>query len=96
VALGTAAGFSAAAIVLGVETLNSLHSFESSNDTDPGAHDDAVRYRLLANVAWSVAGGAALLGGTLLVISLTGSHETSKTGLAVEGGFGSVALTGRY
>ena len=95
-ALGTAAGFSAAAIVLGVETLNSLHSFEGSADMDQGAHDDAVRYRLLANVAWSIAGGAALLGGTLLVVSLTGSHETSKTGLAVEGGFGSVSLTGRY
>jgi hypothetical protein len=96
VALGTAAAFTGAAIVLGVKTLDSLHAFESSDEFDAGAHDDAVRYRLLTNIALGAAGAAAALGGTLLFVSLTGSRETRKASLAVQGGVGSVALSWRY
>jgi hypothetical protein len=96
VALGTAVAFSGAAIVFGVKTLDSLHSFESSDELDASAHDNAVRYRLLTNIALGAAGAVALLGGTLLVVSFTGSRETRQAGLAVEAGLGSVALRWRY
>jgi hypothetical protein len=96
VALGTAAAFAGAAIVLGVKTLDSLHSFESSDEFDAGAHDDAVRYRLLTNIALGASGAVAVLGGTLFVLSFTRSREAKNAGLAVEGGVGSVALSWHY
>jgi hypothetical protein len=97
---GGSALFGGAAVALGLETLHARKTFDASNETSKSDHDEAVRFRLLTNVAWACAAASAALGGTLLVVSLTkdrdGDGDETRTALTVSPSDRTVGLRHRF
>lgn len=81
------------AVALGLGALHARDQFDKSGHTDAGAHDRAANLRLWTNVAWV---GAAVVGGTGIVLLVTApSHpEAARAGFVL--GPGSVSLRGRF
>ena len=96
ITLASSVAFTGAAIVLGVETLDARNTLVASNDTNAAAHDEALRYRLLTNVAWGASALSAALGGTLLVLSFGKRDAGTGAQLAVTSGPGSLAVRWRF
>ena len=93
--VGASVALSAAAIVLGLDALESRDQFEDSGRIDRDAHERAGRLRVWTNLAWA---GAALTGGAgvyLLVTQPTpaaGGRGVGRASLPARG----VGLRGRF
>jgi hypothetical protein len=96
VAFGGSVVFAGAAVALGLETLDARKAFEASNETSTNAHDQAVRYRLLTNVAWGFVAASAAMGATFLVVSLTRDRGVTRTALTVTPSERTVGLRYRF
>jgi hypothetical protein len=96
VVLGGSVVFAGTAVFLGLETLHARDAFEASGETSIHSHDEAVRYRLLTNVAWACTAASAAVGGTLFALSLrrTGSAASAHVGIAPA--FGSIAVRAHF
>jgi hypothetical protein len=96
VILGGSAAFAGAAIVFGIKTLDARNALIASNDTSRSAHDEAVRDRLLTNIAWAGAIGSAVVAGILFVVSKSKGHDSLRTPVAVGTGPGSLVMRERF
>jgi hypothetical protein len=90
--LGGGAAFAAAAVVLGLETLSSLDTFNASGHHDSVSHDRAVTLRTLTNVSWGLAGALLAGGGTLLVVWSLRAGEPHASGIRPTG----IAVVGHF
>jgi hypothetical protein len=81
VGVGLAVLAGGAAIGMGVAALKGRDDFEASGNTDASAHDRAATLRITTNVAWGVAGAAAVAGTIMLIVGY--GDDGSETGLLV-------------
>jgi hypothetical protein len=79
VALGTGVAFGVGAVVLGASALSARDDWNASQLTDRSAHDRAVTFRTLTNVAWV---GAAAFGvtGVVLLVASPSKPDGARTG----------------